>query len=199
MKRAIVPTKGLLLFSRVMQDPLSRVELQFTENQLAIRATLLRQPEKSGSSEAPLPDPIVTAEIEAFARLIEGEFPKYATVIPNSAENILEADTETFTRKLRLVTNVTSADLRAVKLSLSKGEMEIKARSPTRGEASARMKVDFKGKSTDIAFNPDFVLEGLKNSEQSLVRLEFRERTSPGKFNLGENYYYVVMPITAES
>jgi DNA polymerase III sliding clamp (beta) subunit (PCNA family) len=59
--------------------------------------------------------------------------------------------------------------------------------------------VDFKGSQAEIAFNPDYVLEGLKNCETGLVRLSFNERSSPGKFTLGENYVYIVMPITVDS
>jgi len=61
------------------------------------------------------------------------------------------------------------------------------------------MEVDFKGAQAEIAFNPDYVLEGLKNCETGLVRLSFNERSSPGKFTLGENYVYIVMPITVDS
>ena len=61
------------------------------------------------------------------------------------------------------------------------------------------MDVDFKGGEAEIAFNPDYVLDGLKNCEEGLVRLTFNERSSPGKFTLAENYVYIVMPITIES
>mgnify|MGYP002174413612 FL=1 len=60
------------------------------------------------------------------------------------------------------------------------------------------MEAAFKGPETQISFNPDYVLEGLKNCEADILTLEFSERTSPGKFRLGENYIYVVMPITVE-
>jgi DNA polymerase III sliding clamp (beta) subunit (PCNA family) len=60
------------------------------------------------------------------------------------------------------------------------------------------MEVDFKGSAAEIAFNPDYVLDGLKNCEGGQVRLQFNEKTSPGKFTLGENYMYVVMPITVD-
>ena len=59
--------------------------------------------------------------------------------------------------------------------------------------------MDFKGKAGDIAFNPDYMIDGLKNCELETVRLEFNERTSPGKFTLGENYIYIVMPITIDT
>ena len=46
---------------------------------------------------------------------------------------------------------------------------------------------------------PDFIVDGLRNCERDLVRLEFNDRTSPGKFTLGEEYIYIVMPITADA
>ena len=45
----------------------------------------------------------------------------------------------------------------------------------------------------------DFVLDGLKNCEDGVLKLEFNEKTSPGKFKLGENYIYIVMPITIDA
>jgi len=45
----------------------------------------------------------------------------------------------------------------------------------------------------------DYVLDGIKHCESGMLRLEFNEKTSPGKFTLGENYIYVVMPITIDA
>ena len=39
----------------------------------------------------------------------------------------------------------------------------------------------------------------MKNCDLDHVVLEFNESTSPGKFRLGENYVYVVMPITVDA
>jgi len=94
---------------------------------------------------------------------------------------------------------VTGVDARAVRLKLTKGELELFGQSAGRGEARAKMEVEFKGSSAEIAFNPDCVLDGLKNCEGGQVRLQFNEKTSPGKFTLGKNYMYVVMPITVDT
>ena len=56
----------------------------------------------------------------------------------------------------------------------------------------------FGGGPALIAFNPDYVLDGLKNAEREVVRLEFNDKSSPGKFTLGESYIYIVMPITVD-
>ena len=132
-------------------------------------------------------------------RLIDGDFPRYAAVIPATAENSVEADAHLLHQKLRLVSNVTSTDTRAVRLSFAEEMLTIFGRSATMGEATAQVPAQLKGKKSEIAFNPDYLIDGLKNCETDTVRLEFNEKTSPGKFTLGENYIYIVMPITIDT
>ena len=174
---AIVPTKGMQMFSRVIHDPLDQVELHFLENQIGLR----------------------TSSAEIFARLIDGEFPRYSAVIPQETANRVEADAEMLARKLRLVANVTGDDARAVRLRLSKDQLDLFGHSVGRGEARAHLEVVYKGADSEIAFNPDYVLDGLKHCEGDTVRLEFDQKTTPGKFTLGESYIYIVMPITVDT
>lgn len=174
---AIIPSKGILMFTRVIHDPLDQVKLQFGENQIGLK----------------------TRNAEIFARLIDGEFPRYAAVIPEEVTCCMEADVETFTRKVRLVSNVTGDEARAVRLKLDNNKLELFGQSAGRGQAHAEMEVDFKGNASEIAFNPDYVLDGIKNCEGDRLRLEFKDKLSPGKFTLGENYIYIVMPITIDT
>jgi DNA polymerase III subunit beta len=175
-QRAIVPTKGCQAFCRLITDPLETVHLHFGDTQIGLR----------------------TKRGEIFARLIEGDFPRYAAVIPAETQNRVEADPELLSRKLKLVANVTTQDARAVQLTLTKDQIEINGRSTSTGKASSQLEASYSGEDSQIAFNPDFLLEGLRNCETDIVKLEFNDRTSPGKFTLGENYVYVVMPITVD-
>jgi DNA polymerase III subunit beta len=176
-KPVIVPARGLQLFCRVISDPLVQVRLAASDSLIGFK----------------------TPEAEVFARLIDGEFPRYSAVIPKEAVNYVEAPAELFGRKLRLVANVTGDEARAVRLSAKSGQLEFFGQSAGRGEAHARMEIDYKGEAAEIAFNPDYVLDGIKNCETGVLRLEFNEKTAPGKFTLGENYIYVVMPITIDA
>ena len=176
-RKAILPTKGAQAFCRLVADPLEQVEVHFGTNQMGLR----------------------TKRGEIFARLIDGEFPRYAAVVPAETAHRVEADADTLSRKLKLVSNVTTQDARAVRLSLTPEKLELTGRSTASGQASSEMEVHWAGDEADIAFNPDFLLEGLRNCESDLVVLEFNDRTSPGKFTLGENYVYVVMPITIDA
>ncbi|MSR61790.1 MAG: DNA polymerase III subunit beta [Planctomycetes bacterium] len=177
IQRAIVPTKGMMLFCKVIDDPTEMVRIHFGENQFGLK----------------------TSKAEVYARLIDGEFPRYSAVIPAMTQNTFEADAQALHQKLKLVANVTSADTRAVKLSIGKERITIYGRSAAMGEASASLDVIFDGKPTDIAFNPDYLIDGLKNCELQNVRFEFNEKNNPGKFTLGEDYTYVVMPITIDT
>ncbi|MEC8495831.1 MAG: DNA polymerase III subunit beta [Planctomycetota bacterium] len=175
--RAIVPTKGMQLFCRVIGDPLDQIRFAVREDQVGL----------------------ASRNAEIFARLIDGDFPQYEAVIPAECGNRIEADSDTFARKLRLVSNVSGDETRAVRLRVKGEQLEFYGQSAGRGEATAHMDVDFKGEDGEIAFNPDYVLDGIKNGAPELVVLEFGQRTSPGKFHLGEEHIYIVMPITLET
>ncbi|MEZ6017135.1 MAG: DNA polymerase III subunit beta [Planctomycetota bacterium] len=175
--QAIVPTKGMQLFCRVIQDPLDQIHFVIRENQVGLRSR----------------------NAETFARLIDGEYPRYESVIPAHCSHSFEADPELLGRKLRLVANVSGDEQRAVRLRLRQGELELFGRASGRGNATANLEVDYKGEETEIAFNPEFVLDGLKNGDSDRIRVEFENRTSPGKFLLGEEHIYIVMPITFDA
>ncbi len=177
IKSSIMPTKGIQLFCRVIDDPLDMVQLQFGENQIGLK----------------------TKNAEIFARLIDGDYPKYDQVVPSSSANLVEANAELLGRKLRLVANVTGDEARAVRFKVDRGELELFGRSAGRGEAHAHMEVAFEGSEASVAFNPDYVLDGIKHCDQETLRLEFTDISSPGKFTLGENFIYIVMPITIEA
>ncbi|MEM1450519.1 MAG: DNA polymerase III subunit beta [Planctomycetota bacterium] len=174
---ALIPTKGMQLFCRAIPDPLDQVRLSFGDGQVGLRSK----------------------NAEIFARLIDGDFPQYQAVIPAECGNAIEADAEVFSRKLRLVSNVSGDETRAVRFRVKGEQLELYGHSADCGEATAHMDVAFKGEDSDIAFNADYVLDGLKNGAPERVILEFGQRTSPGKFTLGENHIYIVMPITLDA
>ncbi len=176
-ERSIVPTKGLQPFTRILTDPMARVRISFDETQFSLK----------------------TDQAEIFARLIDGEFPKYSQVVPPEGKCKIEIDATLLISKLRLVSTVTSVDARAVRLSFAEDHLEIIAKAAGRGEATAQMEANYQGGEVDIVFNPDFLIDGLKQCEADTVNFEFTDRTSPGKFQLGQGYIYVVMPITIDA
>ena len=48
----------------------------------------------------------------------------------------------------------------------------------------------------NINFNPDYILEALRQCDLEQVRLDMSDDSMPAKFTLGESFTYVVMPIS---
>jgi len=176
---AIVPAKGIQQFLRSLDPSAEEVQVSVTPSQIAIR----------------------TGKAQVFVRLLEGEFPKYAAVLPQDCPHGAEFDRAKIQQKLQLVANLTGDDSRSVRWTFQEDSIQLSASAAGRGEAKAELeaRVKLKGApSAQVSFNPDYILEGLKASDAETVRLEFADKDKPGKFLLGENYVYVVMPITLE-
>ena len=137
---------------------------------------------------------LASKNAEIFARLIDGDF-QYEAVIP-AGGNRIEADADTFARKLRLVSNVSGEETRAVRLR--EGEHRALRILRGRGEATAHMDVDFKGEDGDIAFNPDYVLDGIKNGAPRRSCSSSASARAPAS-STWEEHVYIVMPITLET
>lgn len=136
---------------------------------------------------------------EMFARLIDGEFPRYAAVLPHKGDHSLDLDSAEFARKLALVSSVSSEDARAVRIRPNGSAVDLFCAASGRGEAHARMDAVCTGKPAEIAFNPDYVLEGVKRAEGERFTLDAQDKTSPARFDLGPKFVYIVMPITIDA
>ncbi|MBI3819283.1 MAG: DNA polymerase III subunit beta [Planctomycetes bacterium] len=139
-----------------------------------------------------------TSSATILTRLLEGEFPRYQAVVPKEGKNVAECDTKTLAQKIRLVAHLCPPEQPVVRFKFMSNSLTLTTSSPQRGEARAEMPVHFMGAQEEVAFNPEFVLDGLKASKRDTIRLEFNDRTAPGKFHLNENHEYVVMPVVNE-
>ena len=64
-------------------------------------------------------------DLDRYQKELEAENSRLTGEVERLGKNVMEADSELFTRKLRLVANVTGDETRAVRLSIKKGELHI--------------------------------------------------------------------------
>jgi DNA polymerase-3 subunit beta len=100
---------------------------------------------------------------------------------------------ESHLRRARVMTDDINP---AVKLSFEGSQARVEAESAGLGSARTSFDVDLQGPGGYIVFNPNFLLDALKVAETDSVRFQFEDASTPGKFTLGEQFVYVVMPIT---
>ncbi len=136
-------------------------------------------------------------EIHLLSRVIDGKFPNYEQVIPKSKEIEISVETP------RLLSAVKRAALFAqdrsgsVRFALTEGLLKISANAQNVGEEEEELEVPYKGVNFEIAFNPHFLLDVLKNSDSSSVLLEFTNSLNPTTIKPAgsENYLCVIMPM----
>ena len=134
--------------------------------------------------------------LESFGRVLDREFPAYQKVIPDKGKHIVGAHRESFSRKLRLASHLTQESAASVRLELKSHSLEITAETEGRGRAEAQFEVDYSGEGIGASFNPGFILEGLKAAHQDKIEMQLDEASRPARFILGEDYDYVVMPLS---
>lgn len=134
--------------------------------------------------------------LESFGRVLEGEFPSYANVIPKDGKHVIRAHRESMSRKLKFASHLTADTAAVVRIEISHDQMKISAENEGRGRTDSTIEVDYTGGGLSASFNPGFLLDGLKAAHTDQVELMMDEGTKPAKLILGDDYEYVVMPLS---
>jgi len=130
------------------------------------------------------------------SRLVEGRFPNYRQLLPESFEHELRlngAELLDVVRRMSLLAQK-NAPLR---LRFSEGALEISAQTPDVGRASESLPVPFSGEEFEIGFNPEFLRDGLEQTESEELLLRLISPLRPGLVQSGDDggFTYLVMPI----
>ena len=137
-----------------------------------------------------------TPKMQLISQLLETRFPDYEGVMPKAADTTVEVQKSVLEAALRRAAILCSADMRMIRFDIGDQQMRMTAESSTRGRADVAIDASVKGAGGNINFNPDYILEALRQCELDQVRLDMSDDSMPAKFTLGESFTYVVMPIS---
>jgi len=130
-----------------------------------------------------------------ISKLVEGAYPNYRQVIPQSFSRSAVFPRETFVTVLTRVGTVVAEASGSVRLDLQPAAMTVKAVSTEFGESEEPMDISYDGEPVTIAFNPLFLLDPLKNMEADQVTVEFNDQFSPISLSGDEGFLCIVMPM----
>lgn len=131
-------------------------------------------------------------------RLIDGNFPKYQSLLPDAYPNQVILEKEDLLDALGRVTLV-AEDHIPVRLKLHEGGVEIAVSRQDVGGETEHLSGEFSGSDEEvsIAFNPRYLQDGVAALPGDSVRIRVIDAYKPSVLDQGsdEEYLYLLMPV----
>jgi len=129
-------------------------------------------------------------------RLIEGEFPNWRQLIPESQPNHLVVDREAFAESVRRVGILAQQGV-PVRLDFAEGGVKLTAGTQDLGDAMENVPARYEGEPLTVAFNPGYLSDGIAAVEGGEVRLSVRDGLKPALLQTPTDtaFLYLLMPV----
>ncbi len=133
-------------------------------------------------------------------RLLGGEFPRYQALLPSHVNSTAELSTGLLGEAVKRVALVAERNT-AVRLAFTPGQLVLEAGSGEEAQAVEVIEASYDGDEFSIAFNPQYLLDGLAAIDSDTARLAFTEPGKPALItgkpaeNGQPDYRYLLMPI----
>lgn len=172
---ANVPARALAELARIVQGgELSELSVSLGQNQIVFEL----------------------GQTVLSSRLIDGQFPNYRQLLPDSVEHELRLSTGELVDVVRRISLMAQKNT-PLRLAFTEGQVVVSAVTPDVGEASETLPVPFAGEPFEIGFNPEFLRDGLESVESEELVLKLISPLRPGLIESPEpgEFVYLIMPI----
>jgi len=180
---AIIPARALAELNRLAADQEEAIEIKLntTKSQILFRLK----------------------DVELVSQLVQGNFPQYSQLIPQSYNTRAVVDVAQFLRATKTASIFARDGSGIVRLTISPGakaaagKLTIAAKSEEIGDDTGEIDAAVEGEEAKIAFNGKYLTDVLNVLHQQQVALEVTSPSSPGVIKpVGvDNYIHVVMPM----
>lgn len=172
----IIPSKTLSEIYRLLKDEDEVVTISYSSNQVVFQF----------------------GSIYLISRLIEGQFPNYKQVIPQTCETKVYLSVKEFLDAVERA-SVLSRDksgANIIRINVESNELRIDQTTEL-GKISEQIGIEMEGKDVKIAFNAKFLIDALKVIDSERILFELSGPFSPGVMRPldNPNYIYLVLPV----
>ena len=174
-KQYILPRKGVLEISRLLNAAEEQVVVTIGENHLRVDA---------GSQSL-------------TTKLVDGRFPDYERVIPRESSHAIMADREVLRAGLSRASILSNEKFRGIRLILKEGLLTAVAHNPEQEEAEEEIEIEYSGEAMEVGFNVSYLLDVLGVMRSDTVRIDLIDANSSCLMRVPEDdsSRYVVMPM----
>ena len=174
-QRVLVPSRALAELQRLLSGETGSVELRLGAHDLTLSV----------------------GRVQLTTRLIEGEFPPYSQLIPFNYPNRLVIAREAFLDAIRRVRLVARDATTPARISLRSDSAQLSVVTTDWGQATEEVDAKYEGSEMTIAFNPQYLADGVEAVPGESVALETIDSLKPAtlKPTDGTDYLYLLMPV----
>jgi DNA polymerase-3 subunit beta len=130
------------------------------------------------------------------SRLVEGEFPKFRSLIPSGYENVATVDRQNLLDALKQVAPY-GQNNNPVRLTFERDRLQVDGNLQDVGRGAAAVEGKYEGEGLTVAFNPTYLTDGVSAVDDNEVVLEVRDGLKPALVhgNDRHGFLYLIMPV----
>jgi len=131
-----------------------------------------------------------------ISRLLSGKFPDYEKLIPESFAHSIIIQKETMLDVIKRISSI-SQDNTPIKLDIEKGRINVSMNIREVGSSVEDFEVSYGEEKMQIAFNPEYLIDGLNTIDEDKILFNIVEPLKPVmiKPEKNEKLLYLLMPI----
>ncbi len=135
-------------------------------------------------------------DLHLSTRLIKGDFPDYQKLIPTDMPNELTVERQTLTDAIRRV-RLMARENSPIRMTMGPDGLELRAITQDVGEAVEQLDAKYEGAELTVAFNPEYLMDGLEVTGSDEVVLQTRDAQRPAVLRStdGNDFLYLLMPV----
>ena len=163
-KGLIVPGRALGALSRTAEEATSPVEIEIA----------------AGRNQAGFTTQVGEYRVQILSRLLEGDYPNYAQVIPKDNGKELKAKRNDLIEAVDIVASHADNVTRQVRFSLRKGSLAISSTTPELGAGEQQLEAEYGGEDMEIGYNASYLLDVLRSLPTERVVFRLKSALSAG-------------------
>jgi len=126
--------------------------------------------------------------------LIEGQFPRYAEVIPKDMGIKIIVDREMFGRTLKLGGQVANDESNTINISAKGDKIVLNMVGNESGDGRIELDAEIEGGEFSADFNYLYIVELLRALEEDKVEINVKDKDNPVKIVSGD-LVHIIMPV----
>ena len=138
--------------------------------------------------------------MQIISKVIDGTFPDYTKVIPQSNDKSITTNNEELKKAIDRVSAVAineETKSKAIKLIIESNKISLSVDSTSRGSAIEEIDLDYNNEKVEIGFNSRYLTDICNEIDGDKINLKFLNSMSPAIIldNTDENLFFVLMPM----